>query len=74
MALRDEIFDQAANGYQRRKLAPILDTHLAAGTGITRHAVAQQEVYSRGVAASAIETSGAEAVARAGHGGRDAVD
>jgi hypothetical protein len=62
--LRDEIFGQAANGYQRRKLAPILDAHLAAsGTGITRHAVAQQEVYSRGVAASAIETSRAEAVA-----------
>jgi len=64
MALRDEIFGQAANGYQRRKLAPILDTHLAASsTGITRHAVAQQEVYGRGVAASAIETSRAEALA-----------
>jgi hypothetical protein len=63
-ALRDELLGQTANGYQRQKLAPILDAHLAASTaGIVRHAVAQQEVYSRGVAATAIETSRAEAIA-----------
>ena len=63
-ALRDEILGQTANGYQREKLAPILDAHLAASSfDMMRHAAAQQEVYSRGVAASAIETSRAEAVA-----------
>jgi len=63
-SLKDEVFGQTANGYQRQRLGPILDVHLAAATAdVTRHAVAQQEVYSRGVATKAIETSRAEAIA-----------
>jgi len=63
-SLKDEVFGQTANGNQRQRLAPILDAHLAASTAdVTRHAVAQQEVYSRGVATKAIETSRAEAIA-----------
>jgi len=62
--LRDEFLGQTANGYRRERLAPILDAHLAASVaGITRHAVGQQAVYGRSVAASAIETSRAEATA-----------
>jgi len=63
-ALRDETLGQTVNSYQREKLGPILDAHLAASAqGILRHSVGQQEVYSRGVAANAIETSRAEATA-----------
>jgi hypothetical protein len=61
-ALRDAVFGQTANPYQRQRLAPILDTHLAdASTGIMRHTAEQQEVYARGVAAAAIETWRTEA-------------
>jgi hypothetical protein len=63
-SLKDEVFGQSANGYQRQRLGPILDAHLAASTAdVTRHAAVQQEVYSRGVATAAIETSRAEAIA-----------
>jgi hypothetical protein len=62
--LKDEVFGQATNDYQRQRLAPILDAHLAAATaGIMRHTAGQQAVYARGVAANAIETSQAEAKA-----------
>ncbi|WP_428659345.1 hypothetical protein [Reyranella sp.] len=63
-ALRDALLGQTANGYQREKLAPILDAHLVASArGIMRHTVDQQAAYSRSVAAAAIETSRAEAIA-----------
>ena len=63
-ALRDELLGQTANPYQRERLGPILDRHLAASaTGIMRHTVEQQEAYSRGVATSAIEVARAEAIA-----------
>ena len=46
-ALRDAVFGQTANGYQRQRPGPILDTHLAASRdGIARHVVVQQDVYS----------------------------
>jgi hypothetical protein len=62
--LKDQLLGQTANDYQRQKLTPILAAHLAASaSGIMRHTAAQQDVYSRGVATSAIETSRAEAIA-----------
>jgi len=61
-ALRDAVFGQTANGYQRQRLGPILDTHLAdASAGIMRHTARQQDVYARGVATAAIEISRTEA-------------
>jgi len=63
-SLKDEVFSQAANRYQRERLVPILDAHLAASTtGIARHVAGQQAIYARSVAANAIETSRAEAIA-----------
>ena len=63
-ALKDELLGETANPYQRERLGSILDTHLAASaTGIMRHTVEQQEVYSRGVATSSIEVARAEAIA-----------
>ncbi|MGH7289653.1 MAG: hypothetical protein ACREJT_00485, partial [Myxococcota bacterium] len=63
-SLKEQVLGQTANDYQRQRLAPILDAHLAASTaGIVRHVAGQQAVYSRGVAANAIETSQAEATA-----------
>jgi len=58
------VFGQTANPYQRQRLGPILDAHLAASQdSIVRHSVAQQDVYSRGVASNAIATSRAQAIA-----------
>ena len=48
-ALKDELLGETANPYQRERLGSILDRHLtASATGIMRHTVEQQEVYSRG--------------------------
>jgi hypothetical protein len=63
-ALKDQLLGQTANDYQRQKLGPILDAHLAVSAdGIARYADEQQRVYARTVAANAIQTSRAEAVA-----------
>jgi hypothetical protein len=60
----EQIFGQAANGYQRQKLRPILDAHLAASADDMKGYVGEQQAaYARGVAAAAIETSQADAIA-----------
>ncbi|CAN5704644.1 hypothetical protein BH10PSE6_BH10PSE6_38630 [soil metagenome] len=62
--LKDQIFGQAANGYQREKLRPILGTHFAVSAdAVARHANDQQAAYGRTVASTAIRTSHADAVA-----------
>jgi hypothetical protein len=62
-ALKDQLLGQTGNDYQRQKLGPILDAHLAASAdGIARYVDEQQRVYARTVAANAIQTSRAEAV------------
>ncbi|MCW5736953.1 MAG: hypothetical protein KIS73_22700 [Enhydrobacter sp.] len=63
-ALRDELLRETANPYQRERFSSILDSHLAASaTGIMRHTVEQQEVYSRGVATRSIQAARAEDIA-----------
>jgi hypothetical protein len=60
---KDQLLEQAPNDYQRRKLAPILEAHLAlAKDEIARHVGRQQQVYERRVHASAIEVAGREAI------------
>ncbi|MCW5737017.1 MAG: hypothetical protein KIS73_23025, partial [Enhydrobacter sp.] len=57
-----EIFGQTANGYQRSRLAPILDTHFASATEqIAWHVDRQQEVYDRNVASTSIAVAEREA-------------
>ena len=60
--VKAEIFGQAVNGYQRNRLAPILDTHFALGSEqIARHVDRQQQVYDRNVAVASIEVAEREA-------------
>lgn len=60
---RDELLQQAPNDYQRRKLGPILEAHLASAKDeIARHVGRQQQVYEHSVHRSAIEVAGREAI------------
>ncbi|CAN5704562.1 hypothetical protein BH10PSE6_BH10PSE6_38620 [soil metagenome] len=62
--LKDQLLGQAPNEYQRQKLRPILDAHFAASAdAVAKHATDQQAAYGRKVAATATETSRADAVA-----------
>ncbi|CAN5704465.1 hypothetical protein BH10PSE6_BH10PSE6_38600 [soil metagenome] len=62
--LKDQIFGQAPNDYQRQKLRPILDANFAVSAdAVAKHATDQQAAYGRKVAATATETSRADAVA-----------
>ena len=66
--LKEEVIGQAPNDYQRRKLAPILDAHLALGSEqIARHVDRQQQVYERNVHLASIEVAEQEAIGNPGN-------
>ncbi|MCW5738496.1 MAG: hypothetical protein KIS73_30520, partial [Enhydrobacter sp.] len=61
-------FGQGVNGYQRNRLAPILDTHFASATEqIARHVDRQQQVYDRNVAAASMKVAEREATTNLGN-------